>query len=507
MIDIKIKNLTKVLTSDKKIKEFFNDEYVITEKFDGTKLTITRNSVEFDKRNYSNNWIISYKGNVILRDEIDNIKLKSVRDHSIGISQYALVHEHMRRIHKKTEQIPTNTEFFIEFIMRKPTLTRKYKIYHSLVFLKCERVIFTTDDLEYVSSSGSQVFGKISPFEQLQFANTLNLHSLPILYEGKLHYNKLDWRKSLDSIIDTFTSFESIFGGTPEGVVLRSINNQYKIVQLDQYDRRTRDIIKNQWRMADVEETEYWDKVYQLSSNWVSLVKKNNPDYNVRCMLRELSDNIYSRRPKVLHTKKKVINRQDDIYLTSKIMIKKLLDIGINTKTLGLIPMAAKPLHKGHWSLIEKASRECDKVIIFTSTISREFMSIKSVNAMWAIIKPNLPENVSVRVVASPINSVNRELAYYDIVGKSPIPEIHVYGGNKDANVWRNVVKQNVKLTNNDKIFVHLLDTNIVNISGSQMREFVRLNDKVSFIDGLPKGFSDKCKIDIWNLLYNLEEK
>ena len=86
---------------------------------------------------------------------------------------------------------------------------------------------------------------------------------------------------------------------------------------------------------------------------------------------------------------------------------------------VGLVPISAKPYHKGHHYLIEQAARENDEVIVFASTSDRkrsgEFpITGNSMIRSWNdLIIPNLPENVSVRLGGSPVRHV------YDIIGES----------------------------------------------------------------------------------------
>lgn len=96
---------------------------------------------------------------------------------------------------------------------------------------------------------------------------------------------------------------------------------------------------------------------------------------------------------------------------------------------IGLVPISAKPYHKGHHYLVEQAARENDEVIVFASTSDRcrtdEFPVYGSTMVeVWNdLIVPVLPENVSVRLGGSPVREV------YEIIGSSceSPDDSHVY--------------------------------------------------------------------------------
>jgi hypothetical protein len=118
-----------------KAQAFIDDPSIkIVEKIDGTKLTLIRRNNEFDPADYAKNWYIAYKGNIIYSGEIKDLKKREeeVRSTSSGTAQYSLIHNHMARIHKDTGSIPQGTEFFLEFVQRKPTITRDYPQKHGI---------------------------------------------------------------------------------------------------------------------------------------------------------------------------------------------------------------------------------------------------------------------------------------------------------------------------------------------------------------------------------------
>jgi len=79
---------------------------------------------------------------------------------------------------------------------------------------------------------------------------------------------------------------------------------------------------------------------------------------------------------------------------------------------IGLVPISAKPYHVGHHTLVERASRDNDAVVLFVSTSDRrrrgEFPVIGS--AMLKVwkeeLEPIMPANVRVEYGGSPVRGV-----------------------------------------------------------------------------------------------------
>ena len=140
MLDISIKPLLKVVNKPAKALGFIKKHIVAVEKIDGTKLTLIRNDLPFDPRDYSKNWIVSYKGNVIYPSEFFGLEGRDseIKESAIGASQYKFVHDHLRKIHPRTASIPCDTEFFVEFVQNKPTVTRDYCVKHGLFLVGVE---------------------------------------------------------------------------------------------------------------------------------------------------------------------------------------------------------------------------------------------------------------------------------------------------------------------------------------------------------------------------------
>ena len=131
MLDISILNIDK---AKKQIVGLLDIPVIVTEKTDGVKITIVRNNND-KSDNWKDNWIVSYKGNVIHPEDFSGVDPETEKQSlssSIGVTQFKKIFNILEQanLKKSIKEIPKNTELFFEFLMRKPTLTRQYKKYH-----------------------------------------------------------------------------------------------------------------------------------------------------------------------------------------------------------------------------------------------------------------------------------------------------------------------------------------------------------------------------------------
>ena len=99
-------------------------------------------------------------------------------------------------------------------------------------------------------------------------------------------------------------------------------------------------------------------------------------------MFAELSSLVYGMKDVPYHPVKSKINVQEDIFLQAKMGI---LYSGTNeAQSIAMIPMAAKPFHRGHDSLIQSAIEDGhDAVIVFLSMGGREGIEPKDMVPLW----------------------------------------------------------------------------------------------------------------------------
>ena len=135
-MDISIKHLKSYVFKPKteslrksRAQKIVSTKLTITEKVDGTKLTLVRTD-KYDANDYTNNWIVSYKGTVLYAREFSHYgdkEREGVQKNSTGIGQYVQVFDHLKKINTNIKSIPINTEFSVEFAQNKETLTRIIK--------------------------------------------------------------------------------------------------------------------------------------------------------------------------------------------------------------------------------------------------------------------------------------------------------------------------------------------------------------------------------------------
>lgn len=541
-MDISITNLKKHVFEPKteslrlkRANDILSQNMLVTEKVDGTKLTLVRtDKVDSD---YTKNWIVSYKGTILYAKEFAYLTPKGKEDisqSSVGIGQYNIVFDHLKKINNKIGIIPKNTEFSVEFAQNKETLTRTYEQKGGM-FLR------SYGEVSYRIVGGSLYTTpkkEITDYDSVKkMADLLEISVFPVFFRGKITKENVakyptltgkmattDWKNPLDILTkfsDAMLAIPSTLGGTTEGVVLKMENGEfYKIVQSDQYSAEVRGAKKALYKLEPEAATSYFQQIRALIEKIFGTIGTENKteediisDVNFYIAKNEPKlKKFFDALEKITGDKKNLVQIKDDIHDTVRLMASKQNLIGSATKTIALIPIAGKPLHLGHWKLIEKAAAENDNVVVYTSSSDRlrkgefpiygdDFIQI------WSdILIPALPKNVKVRFVDSPIRSVLHELGWFEqrlTQDAAGVPIVNLYSDKDDieTNFKDEDLKKYPALLNAGKIKkIGVERTSTVNISGTKMREFLQNNDKASFIKNLPP-VGAKDKEEIWNIL------
>ena len=515
-------------TTQTKAKSILTQPILIQEKVDGTKLTLIRTSKCSPL--FWENWIVSYKDMILNYSEFEyllNTDLETIRTQSTGISQYAIVFDHLRKINHVISNIPHNTEFSVEFAQNKNTLTRTYNHFGAL-FLR------SFSPTEYFENNGMLV--SIPTREEMAYsrihimANLLQLQTFPVWASGwfdsksnaiaackhpkfkqVLANSQLNWNDKADIICCLATAAKktpSILGGLSEGAVFTLQSGQmFKAVQNDQYDKVTRQSKKETLTAEYAIESVYFSKLRGIISAIQSNIHIHNNELSQILLAADVNkNNIDIALP---HPKKHLRGKLDDLHETAKLMQLKQRVIGQNTVSLGLIPIAGKPFHLGHFKLIELASHQNDTVIVYISTGDRKRhgqleMDGNSAMLLWKTYYLNImPPNVKVQFVKTPVQSVFYELQWMDQLMSQdnvPPPSIRLYSDNKD--IFNNFPTE--RLTKYAPNLVHKITpvgmsrTTTANISGSEMREFLQTKNKELYMRYLPP-VSIQDKLSIWN--------
>ncbi len=166
-------------------------------------------------------------------------------------------------------------------------------------------------------------------------------------------------------------------------------------------------------------------------------------------------------------------------------------------QTIGLIAGSFKPLTRGHFFLIQRASEECDRVIVFVSTGDRQRsgevpITWTQMELVWQkFLLKAMPSNVSIKFVSHPIRGV------IDILREANQNENNfntyiIYSDPEDmANNYnsRTQVKYFPRLLKNEQVIFKPFERKAgINISGTQMRNYLGTGNVKAFIRGLPKS-------------------
>ena len=544
-LDISIKNLKTFVTKPilattqlRKAVDVLSHRALIQEKIDGTKLTLIR--TEDDHIDYVDNWIVSYKGQILHRREfvhITPIAWHEIRTESTGISQYVEVFKYLAKLGDKVMSIPHSTEFSIEFVQDKDTITRTYSDTGDLFLRSMAKVKYFVNNGQLISTP---ITDEVTDTECVrQMAELLGLRSFPVIFDGGLSTEDafrsgikndelrktfdstdIDWNDPVDVIRkleNMFLSVGSVLGGVTEGVVLKLDDGRFfKFVQADQYDLTVRNAKKDQHRMSVEKESMYFTSVRCFAKTALDNIDLKRPDDVV---LAEALKLLYKSTSRCLpiHSKKNAIQRWDDVHETLRLLLSKTRLLS-GCDTLGIVPIGGKPFHLGHWKLIQLAANENDRVIIYTSLKDRArkneaFVDGNKIAHIWdQYIIPSLPKNVIVKFVDSPVRESLFELRWLeqwlsqDLI---PSPYVKLYSDTDDvlSNFPEELLLKNAPNLTNMGIVSRrgVSRDSTINISGTEMRNFLTNGEKDLFIKHLPP-IGPTSKEDIWNILNDTHE-
>ncbi|NBP03956.1 MAG: hypothetical protein EBU90_28435 [Proteobacteria bacterium] len=174
---------------------------------------------------------------------------------------------------------------------------------------------------------------------------------------------------------------------------------------------------------------------------------------------------------------------------------------------IGLVPMSAKPYHAGHDGLVRIASNENDIVKLFVSTSDRTRSGELKVSGdtmqtiWWDYIEPTLPENVTPDYGGIPVSKVYLELEKAETEGSTDIYTI--YSDEEDILKYtdESLIKAAPTLFTNGQIVRRGISrSETVQVSGTEMREFLEDGDLVGFVALLPQAIQQHGK-EIFELL------
>jgi hypothetical protein len=179
-------------------------------------------------------------------------------------------------------------------------------------------------------------------------------------------------------------------------------------------------------------------------------------------------------------------------------------------KTIALIPLAAKPYHAGHDGLVRIASSENDEVHLFVSISDRARTGEMKIDGetmfmIWKdYIEDTLPDNVKSFIdytVTAPVSKVYNELENAESQGSQDVYTI--YSDVDDIRKYTDEMLSKVAPTLFSKGQIQrrgIERTETVDVSGTEMREFIEDGDIVGFTALLPPAIQQHGK-EIFDLL------
>ena len=174
---------------------------------------------------------------------------------------------------------------------------------------------------------------------------------------------------------------------------------------------------------------------------------------------------------------------------------------------IGLLGMSAKPYHVGHDTLVRMAASENDLVLLFISTSDRARSGELRVSGdtmqtiWWDYIEPTLPQNVTPDYGGVPVAKVYAELEKAEAEGSTDTYVI--YSDEEDILKYTDEAlnKSAPNLFANGQIERRGISrSETVQVSGTEMREFLEDNDAVGFIALLPPAIQKNGK-EIFDML------
>jgi len=406
-LNISIKNVDKVI-KEKNVSDLLDQEVTVFGKYDGTKLSILRTDKPWNDDKWWEMFIVGYKGNVLYGTEYaDSTDDSGELDATVGVSQYKSIFTHIQKYYKGWKSLPLKTEFFFEFLMNKPTLTRSYTKLREMILIG------------YAPVSGyKENHGKISTSPQgfimdgrEAYAKTFKVNLPEVLFDGKLRTlpNGLGQRAketyaNFDQLIKGsmtdseywnfckafFLDIPSLYGSPKEeGVVIHLSSNIgsaniLKIMQADQYDKSVRGEKKAQYKMDFESEDAYWVLIRAKASSIVDEVDYTKPLYKV---LKVVSKKVYKEwKIDIAHDKKSDLNIKDDLQLTVKSMLVRLMPGNNGALVVGKF----RVFTNGHDKMVKEALRTHDSLVIALVSNKETKSTLKLRRAMIEANYPNV---------------------------------------------------------------------------------------------------------------------
>jgi nicotinamide mononucleotide adenylyltransferase len=346
----------------------------IETKTDGIKFT----ALKIDSTgNFSKDWIFAYKNIILFDGEFEFTSKTHIKNISNGPAQFKIAIDHFKEF--GDVNIPKG-EYFIEFLMRKETLSSQYAIRHNLILIGYSKSTYQI--------RGGRLFTNPMGLETAnrdKYAKLLKIKTPTLLFSGRLTSpltvekgilspdmmkaynatkNSIDWSKE-DSIIQgikhILLDIPSEFGGKEEGVVIKYRDKIGKFQQSYQTDQEARAEIKSNFRDTPENENIYWNNVRLKAFELLNGIRITTLDKT----LKDLALMVKTTKVSFTHKFKDKNSILEDIQFTAKNIILRKLKGNNGALFLGKF----RVLTKAHYNIIKKGISTYDSmnVVLVTS--------------------------------------------------------------------------------------------------------------------------------------------
>lgn len=171
---------------------------------------------------------------------------------------------------------------------------------------------------------------------------------------------------------------------------------------------------------------------------------------------------------------------------------------------IALLPGGFKPPHEGHYNMAKwlSANTDADKTIIFVGPKERDGITQAMSLKLWELYTQNDPKLEVRPAGVSPVKDV------YDFIEQeTPISSsVYLGMGEKDLSDQRYTNIRKFAEPKGITFETKLVPPQAGGVSGTEMRGFIKMNDKALFQYSLPEHLSDEQKEQAWGIVTNLEE-
>ena len=175
---------------------------------------------------------------------------------------------------------------------------------------------------------------------------------------------------------------------------------------------------------------------------------------------------------------------------------------------IALLPGGFKPPHAGHYNMAKWLANntDADTVVVKVGAKERDGITREISLKLWNLYRLSDPDSPRIAILPSNSNSPVQDV--YDFIEKEA-PEgsiVYLGMGEKDATDKRFANIGKFAEPKNIKFETALVPPQAGGVSGTEMRGFIKNNDKESFQKYIPEHLTQEQKDQAWEMVSSLEE-